>query len=223
MALLHIDQVLGDHPFAEIGEPSLAVADKRRALLAVAGTHTHHFAGGAPVGVYDTGDLVCQTLLRSRYRVHALAFHPTLPLLATGTGRYDGGYFFDGELLLLNLETGESVSAIEHESGRQVLELEWQNETDLHLLMAPPDDWQDKEAHTHGHTAVVNRPDWNAVDPHSLTGRDLAGPRVAAPRGRRPTSPPPGHGTRGQLGSAPPCPRGRTALRRQDPVLRRRA
>jgi hypothetical protein len=111
-----------------------------------------------------------------------MAFHPALPLLAVGTGRYDGGYFFEGELLLLHLKTSETRSLIEHEIGRQVLELEWADEHALRILMAPPDDWQDKQARVEGHVAVVHRDDWAAVPARSLTGRDLAGPRMLAPR-----------------------------------------
>ena len=87
-----IDRILGDRPFAEAGDPVLAVTDERRGLLAVAGAH--EFGGPAPVGVYRTDDLACRALFRSRHPVHAMAFHPTLPLLVVGTGRYDGGYFF---------------------------------------------------------------------------------------------------------------------------------
>ncbi|WP_329537727.1 hypothetical protein OG568_56370 (plasmid) [Streptomyces sp. NBC_01450] len=111
-----------------------------------------------------------------------MAFHPRLPLLAVGTGGYDGGYFFEGELLLLDLETGTATSLIEHELGRQVLGLEWLNEQELRVLMAPPDDWQDKDAWVEGHVAVVHQPDWRSVAPRSITGYDLAGPRVAAAR-----------------------------------------
>lgn len=175
-----IDRILGDRPFAEVGDPVLTVDDEGRGLLAVAGVH--EFGSTAPVGVYDTGDLACRALLRARYPVHAMAFHPRLPLLAVGTGRYDGGYFFEGELLLLDVETGSATSLIEHELGRQVLGLEWLSEKELRVLMAPPDDWQDKEAWSEGHVAVVHRPDWRAAPPRSITGYDLAGPRVAAPR-----------------------------------------
>jgi hypothetical protein len=41
---------------------------------------------------------------------------------------------------------GSATSLIEHELGRQVLGLEWLSEQELHVLMAPPDDWQDKDA-----------------------------------------------------------------------------
>jgi hypothetical protein len=111
-----------------------------------------------------------------------MAFHPVLPLLTVGTGRYDGGYFFEGELLLMDLETGTAVSLIEHPLGRQVLALEWLTGQELRVLMAPPDDWQDKDAWAEGHVAVVRRRDWRVVRPKSIGGDELAGPRVAAPR-----------------------------------------
>ena len=184
---LRVDRILGNRPFAEVGDPVLVADDECRGLLAVAGAHVavaglHEFARTAPVGVYGTDDLACRALLQARYPVHAMAFHPALPLLAVGTGSYDGGYFFEGELLLLDLETGRATSLIEHELGRQVLGLTWLGERELRVLAAPPDDWQDKDAWSQGHVAVVRRPDWSAVPSRSVTGQDLAGPRVAAPR-----------------------------------------
>ncbi|UXY31995.1 outer membrane protein assembly factor BamB family protein [Streptomyces sp. HUAS TT20] len=178
-----IDRILGDRPFAEVGDPALALADESRGLLAVAGAR--EVGSTAPVGVYRTDDLACCALLRSRYPVHAMAFHPTLPLLLVGTGRYDGGYFFEGELLLLDLETGKATSLVEHELGRQILGVEWLNDQELRVLMAPPDDWDDEDAHAEGHVANVLRPDWRAVPPRSITPDELAGPRVAAPRSDR--------------------------------------
>jgi hypothetical protein len=177
---LRIDRVLGDRPFAEVGSPALAVGAEGRGLLAVAGSSG--VPDVAPVGVYHVGGLACRALLRSRYPVHTMAFHPTLPVLVIGTGRYDGGYFFEGELLLLNLVTGATASLIQDTLGRQVLALEWLSGRDLRMVMAPPDDWQDHAARTEGYVAVVHRPDWGAVPPRSITAEELAGPRVAAPR-----------------------------------------
>ncbi|MGW3182006.1 hypothetical protein ACWDD9_22285 [Kitasatospora sp. NPDC001119] len=173
-------RVFGDRPFAEVGRPVLAVPDEARGLLAVAGERA--FARTATVGVYGTGDLDCRAVLRTRFPVHALAFHPTAPLLAVGTGAYDGGYFFEGELLLLDWETGTTTSLIEHDFGRRVLGLTWLDDQALRVLMSPPDDWKDRKAHVEGHVAVVRRPDWRTAAPRSLTFDDLAGPRVPAPR-----------------------------------------
>ncbi|WP_106403149.1 outer membrane protein assembly factor BamB family protein [Actinocorallia populi] len=176
---LRIDRIIGDRPFAEIEQPALAVADEHRGLLGVAGTPT--WRRPFPVGVYSTGDLVCRALLRARHPVRAMAFHPVLPLLAVGTGRYDGGYFFEGELLLLSWESGRVVSLIDEGLGRMVLGLEWLDEHALRVLTAPLDDWEDEAAHEEGHVAVVRRPDWSTVDASSLWA-ELEGPRVPAPR-----------------------------------------
>jgi hypothetical protein len=53
----------------------------------------------------DRGRLA--TLDVGRWPVQDVAFHPTLPLLAIATGSYDGGWSFEGELLVWNLGTGE--------------------------------------------------------------------------------------------------------------------
>ncbi|MEU9366969.1 hypothetical protein AB0D71_20000 [Streptomyces avermitilis] len=170
--------------FPEIGEPFLVVRGERRDLFAVAGTHVH--GSTTPTAVYSTTTLTRRALMRSRFPVHAMAFPPRLPLLAVGTGQYDGGYFFECELLLLHLKTGTVTSLIEHDFGRQVLGLEGLDEQSLRVFMAPPDDWQDEAAHTDGHIAVVHRTDWTAVPAASLNSQDLAGPRTSAPRADTP-------------------------------------
>lgn len=181
MTSLPVDRPAGDSPFAELGEPILAVTATRRQLVAVAGAD--EYGGARTVGVFDVTDRARRRLLlETHFPVQAMAFHPTLPMLAMGTGDYDGGYLFEGELLLLDLDSGAVRSLIEHHFGRQVLGLEWLNDRDLRVLMAPPDDWKDAKAHVEGHVAVVSREDWAAVRARSLTERHLAGPRVPAPR-----------------------------------------
>ncbi|MFD9151009.1 hypothetical protein [Streptomyces diastaticus] len=83
---------------------------------------------------------------------------------------------------LRHLETGAALSLIEHHLGRQDLGLERLNDQDLCVLMAPTDDWKDEQDHEEGHIAVVGRVDWTGAEAKSLTGRDLAGPRVPGPR-----------------------------------------
>ncbi|WP_433796892.1 hypothetical protein [Actinoplanes sp. CA-252034] len=176
---LDVERILGDRPFAEVSESVLTVT--AGGLVAMAGEFDHE-TRRAPVAVYDGGDQRRRAVLRSRHPVQALAFHPTAPLLAVGTGEYDGGYFFEGELLLLDLETGAVVSLIEEGPGRQVLGLEWLNNNELRLLLAPPDDWEDRAARVEGHEAVVRRDDWRSMPPESIEYQELAGPRVPAPR-----------------------------------------
>ncbi|MEU6238820.1 hypothetical protein [Kitasatospora sp. NPDC047058] len=171
-----------DDPFAEVGDPFLAVTDQRRCLLAVAGAHEYDEA--RTIGLFHVTDRARRRrLLTTDSPVHAMAFHPALPLLAVGTGEYDGGYHFLGELLLVDLESGTVRSLIAGDFGRQVLGLEWLNDHDLRILLAPHDDFGDEaKAHVEGHVAVVSRADWSTVGAESLTERHLTGPRVPAPR-----------------------------------------
>ncbi|MEV0247376.1 PQQ-binding-like beta-propeller repeat protein [Nocardia sp. NPDC050712] len=182
-----IDRIIGDRLFAEVGDPVLVVEDERQRVLAVAGA-CDFSTRTAPVGVYGADDLTCRGLLRARFPVHAMAFHPGLPLLAVGSGSYDGGFAFRGQLLLLDLETGaatsllKSYSSFESYSGRQVLGLEWLDDHRLRVRMAPPHDHKDDSALVEGYVAVIHRPDWRSVPANSLTEDDLDGPRIPLPR-----------------------------------------
>ncbi|GAA1648846.1 PQQ-binding-like beta-propeller repeat protein [Actinoplanes couchii] len=182
-AALRVDRILGDRPLTEIGRPTLAIRNRpgpdRREMLAVAGAHQ---SGFAPVAVYNATDLRCRAVVRSRFPVHTMAFHPEHPLLTIGTGRYDGGYFFEGELLLLNWKTGTTHSLIDDHTGRQILDLEWLNSHELRILRAPSDDGKDPAARSEGYVSTVIRKDWRKVEPHRLKLTELAGPRVPAPR-----------------------------------------
>ncbi|MFB0629546.1 PQQ-binding-like beta-propeller repeat protein [Streptomyces sp. AB3(2024)] len=185
-----VRRVLGDRPFAGIGEPALALVHASSRLVAVGGdVGSVQWSGGATadsgwtghrVGVYERDGLRCRHLARSRYPVRALAFHPVLPLLAVGTGRYDGGYSFEGELLLLDTGTGDVVSALRH--GREVLGASWLSGTALRLVVAPHDDWENPLAHEQGHVAVVDRADWSAVGKGSIGSGELDAPAEPAAR-----------------------------------------
>ncbi|MFD9516233.1 hypothetical protein [Streptomyces sp. NPDC059979] len=180
-----VRRVLGDGPFAEVGEPALAVVDDRSRLVAVGGDLGHlQWSGSATadrkwtghrIGVYERdGGLRCRHVVRSWYPVRSLAFHPVLPLLAVGTGRYDGGYSFEGELLLIHLDSGNVVSALRY--PREVLSAEWLSRTELRLVLAPCDDWDNPHAREQGHAAVIARTDWQAVGKETIGAEELAAP-----------------------------------------------
>ncbi|MFJ4183671.1 hypothetical protein [Kitasatospora sp. NPDC089509] len=170
-----------DDPFAELGDPCLAVTDKRRGLVAVAGAREHGEA--RTVGLFHVTDRARRRwLLDSPYPVNAMAFHPSRPLLAVGTGEYDGGYHFEGELLLVDLEDGTVRSLLDGAFGRQVLGLEWLDDQELRVLLAPHDDYKDDLAHAEGHIAVLRRTDWTVAGAGPVTGPELTGPRVPMPR-----------------------------------------
>ncbi|WP_432033918.1 hypothetical protein [Streptomyces antibioticus] len=74
--------------------------------------------------MYEAGTLRPRHVVASRYPVCAVEpQHPELPLVAVGTGRYDGSWHFQGELLLLHLETGQVTNLLC--KSRQVRHLRW--------------------------------------------------------------------------------------------------
>lgn len=181
-----VRRVLGDRPFAEIGVPDVAVADERLGRLVVGGDlgWIHWPASGrAPidrwpryrVGVYDARDLRCLHVHDCPWPVMSAAFHPTLPLVAVGAGRYDGSWDFEGQLLLMDVESGRVEPLLD--GGRQVTCVRWLDERRLRLVVSPED--KDYEhAFSHGFESVLERDDWRAVPPRSVGYREVTGPRV---------------------------------------------
>ncbi|MEU5436065.1 hypothetical protein AB0G73_22170 [Streptomyces sp. NPDC020719] len=180
---LTILRVLGNRPFAEIGVPSAVAVSEERGLVVVGGDLGYlqwsgcgtATSGWRPyrVGVYGRGDLRCHWIVESRWPVHCLAFHPTLPVVAIGTGAYDGGYSFEGELLLLNLRSGQLTSVIR--GAREVLHVAGQGQQALRVVVAPPDDDDFDEAHMHGFDVVIERFDWSDVARGSVRQDELRG------------------------------------------------
>jgi hypothetical protein len=82
----------------------------------------------ARIGVFDG----------ARFPINDLAFHPSRPLIAIATGVYDGGFFFEGELLLWNWETGESLKVLSE--NREVSRVRFVDSDSLVLLLRPPDE-----------------------------------------------------------------------------------
>ncbi|MEU5876472.1 PQQ-binding-like beta-propeller repeat protein [Spirillospora sp. NPDC047279] len=129
------------------------------------------------LGIYWADDLRLEHLLRLRWPARSVAFHPSLPLLAVGTGDYDGGYCFDGELLLVDLESGWTRSMLDAE--RDVRLVEWLDDRTLRLLVAPRS--EDTEgAHDHGYEFVLER-DWGGAGEHTISLNTGDKPLVEAP------------------------------------------
>ncbi len=154
---------------------------------------------GYPIGVYTAaargkeassveGDSRVLRWLRTQQPLRAAAFHPTEPLLVLGTGSYDGGYFFEGQLALVNLVSGEIRYLLADDCSREVRSLEWRDAHTLRLLVAPPDDWEDRTAWSEGHQVDITHPNWQAFPERSLAQKNVIGPRVPAPR-HEPTPP----------------------------------
>jgi hypothetical protein len=192
--LLSVRAVLGDGPFAEIGKPTLAVQHPKGDVVALAGMlgplqwagNDLHGPRGAShwhrLGLYRTRDLACLAVVTLADPVHAAAFHPVLPLVAVASGSYDGGWFYEGRLTLVDLETGRQTSVLDE--SREVRDLRWVDEETLELVLSPRDEDEEATIGARDLRAVVRRPDWRALAGRSLqvAGLDLV-PVPGPPRG----------------------------------------
>jgi hypothetical protein len=177
----------GDSPLARLGVPRSVAADEQRGLVAIGSADDRPAQRPAELGrfrdrqcirVCDRATMRCILLRESTFPVNSLAFHPTQPLLAVGTGNYDGGMFFYGELLLIHLETGAVVSALSSaREVRTVVWRSWRHGRVLDLALAETADEElGREAQTVGTDAVVERADWLAVEPGGIKESELYGP-----------------------------------------------
>jgi len=167
-----VDRVLGAGPFCEIGRPRVAKTSPDGTLIVVGGAlvwpqwHGHDVSrrsrpnpGWYPVAVYRSDDFTCLYQFTARWPANAISFHPTLPLVAIGTGSYDGGWAYEGELLLLDLTTGTVVSLMAHR--REVRRITWRDPETLDLVMAVPCDEDEKRFGTTSLACSIRRDDWD--------------------------------------------------------------
>lgn len=122
--------------------------------------------GWFPVGIYRADDLRCLRVLTSRWEVNAVAIHPAGRLIAIGTGAYDGGYAFEGELLLHDVELGTTTSLLT--AHRAIEALEWRDSEALAAVVAPPTDEDVDWPHIVYESFEIRRQDWTHVDRRSM-------------------------------------------------------
>ena len=183
--LLSTPRVLGDRPFAHVGRPSAVASSPDGEYIAVGGdlgpaqwpghdvqARSRPHCGWIPIGIYRSSDLACLHAITTHWDVGSIAFHPDLPLVAIGTGSYDGGYAYEGELLLLDLESGRTVSVLDQR--RQVHRVAWHDAQRLELVLAPPSD-DEVDAHgEHSFAMVVERDDWSTPQPGMIRVGELS-------------------------------------------------
>ncbi|MBB1157624.1 hypothetical protein [Amycolatopsis dendrobii] len=176
--VLTVQQVLGDGRFAEVGEMRLTETDPSGTYVAVGGSlGSPQWAGHSVmssseptawnrVGVYRADTLECVHLVSLHWPVNALAFHPELPILAIGSGSYDGGYFYEGELTILDLESGRATSLLH--DRREVTELRWRNHHTLEAKISVLNEDDEEDLGSPTMAATITVPDWRAVKARSL-------------------------------------------------------
>ena len=185
-----VDRVLGAGPFAETGHPRVVATSPSGELIAVAGdlgrAQWHAWDAGIgrlPIGVYRTADLTCIHLIKSRWPTNSIAFHPNLPTVAIGTGTYDGGYAFEGELLMLDVVSGNHVAVLDE--CRHVSRVTWRDERTLEIALMPRTDSETDQTGADRQTVLtVERADWDSLPARAIAVADSVS--TLMPRESRP-------------------------------------
>jgi len=185
--MMRIDDqiVLGNGAFAEIGRPTGVYWDKRASRIAIASSFNflqwhgrdiqERRALSYRVSVYDVYPLRRVAVLDlARFPINDIAFHPHKPLLAVATGSYDGGYYYEGALLLWDLSRGEAVSVLDE--SREVTRCRFDDAGEaLHIILRPPDDTaEDDEGHVHLLQATIAREAWEPMRQGNVLVQGLA-------------------------------------------------
>jgi hypothetical protein len=141
--------------FAEVGRPYAMwwrgenVANHPPGLVALASAFDCRFWHGRGLdagrtlrnrlslyaGDFERRVAVCDA---ARFPINDVAFHASEPWLAIATGRYDGGYAFDGALYAWNWETGECRSLLAE--SRDVARCRFLDGHRLAVLLRPATD-----------------------------------------------------------------------------------
>jgi len=146
------DSTLANFAFPELGRPTFV--ECREGLMAIASVfpypqwHGRGIASGCAlehrVALYRRDSLACVGVFdRSGFTVNHLCFHPGYPLLAISTGRYDGGWRYQGNLFLWNWETGKSISVLDE--SREVVSCEFLEEGAQVVLRPQTSEEEDEE------------------------------------------------------------------------------
>ncbi|SHH19731.1 hypothetical protein [Clostridium grantii] len=118
---IKIKSVLGDYCFSEIGRPTGIYWSRDRMVFAIASDFewlqcparelslNNKFS--YRVSVYNSETLsLIKVFDNIDYPINYIDFNPDNTILAIATGSFDGGYFFQGELLFWDIKNGRSNS-----------------------------------------------------------------------------------------------------------------
>jgi hypothetical protein len=146
---LSIEAELSPARFAEVGRPAGAYRRAGGEPVALVSDFERLYGPGR--AVYDGHRLrhrvsLYTADLRGRlgvfdgaaFPINDVAFHPVRPILAIATGSYDGGYLFEGALLLWDWETGESINVLSE--SREVARVRFADQDSLAVLLRPRDE-----------------------------------------------------------------------------------
>ena len=141
-----LTKILSNSTFADTTIPYRTFVDEDKKLIAVANSFFTQWSGrdismwSTSLLLFDLDTLELKNFVDNLdYPVNDLSFHPKEKIIALGIGRYDGGAYYEGELLLWNYETNELNSILS--DNREVIKCAFSPNGDkLYFTLNPTDD-----------------------------------------------------------------------------------
>ncbi|MGM0554976.1 MAG: hypothetical protein ACQEVA_01220 [Myxococcota bacterium] len=143
---LIVEREVSPSRFAEVGRPAGAYRREDGQFVALASTFDRLYWPARAIykghwlrhrlSVYS-GDLERRVASfdRAGFPINDVAFHPSRPLVAIATGSYDGGFFFEGELVLWNWEEGTHWTVLS--DNREAVRCRFSSDSELTVLFRP--------------------------------------------------------------------------------------
>lgn len=117
---------LGNFAFTELGTPTGIYWSPDRSIFAVSSIFDpYHWVGKylltsiyQRVCVYKSIDLsLCGVFDEAYKSINDITIHPNNEIIIIGSGEYDGGYFYEGDLWRWDINSGEWASIFEYNMG----------------------------------------------------------------------------------------------------------
>jgi hypothetical protein len=145
MPKLVLQSVFGGDAFPEVGEPTGIYPSPDGRYIAIAGTVADYAWHATSllnrVFVYDAASLdPIADIDTGEYPINDVAWHSVETILAIGTGHYDGGFYFQGDLTLYDLRERRRARLFSLKgspSGRQVVACAFQKDGSLGIQAMP--------------------------------------------------------------------------------------
>ncbi|GLC28925.1 hypothetical protein [Clostridium omnivorum] len=154
---LELKNILGKGAFSEIGHPTGFYWNRDRTRFAIASSfgYIQWSARGMTtrmrlryrVSIYETKNIKRLAVLDDlHYPINDIAFHQHLNLVAIATGCYDGGYFFEGDLVAWDYKDNKHRSLLQE--SREVVKCSFEDEGDTLSFIIKPATEEDEDGNS---------------------------------------------------------------------------
>jgi len=146
MNKISLTKILTNSTFADTTIPYKTFVDENKRLIAVANSFFTQWSGrqvsmwSKSLLLYNLDTLELIGFVDNLdYEINDITFHPTQDIIALGIGSYDGGAYYEGELLFWNYKTNELNSILN--DNREVTKCEFNKDgSQFKFVVNPTDD-----------------------------------------------------------------------------------